>query len=84
MEGILNLFSKAMIKTKVKEEPDTKAQNLLDQIRDTEVEMGAIRCCFDMETNFDLIDAYILQLDALEKRYSYLIKQAKQHGIVAF
>lgn len=84
MEGILNIFSKATFKAKANEEENKQSKDILDRIRDTKLEMGAIRCCFDLETNFDLIDAYILQLDALEKRYSYLIKQAKQAGIVAF
>jgi hypothetical protein len=84
MEGIINVFSKALSKPKVEAEQKKNAQELLDQIRDVKLEMGAIRCCFDLETNFDLIDSYILQLDALEKRYSYLIKQAKNAGIAAF
>ncbi len=86
MEGIINLFSKPIIKAKQKEkvQPNPNRQVLLDQINATKIQMGAIRCCFDLETNFDLIDSYIMELDSLEKRYSYLLKQAKSEGIVAF
>jgi len=86
MEGIINSIMRITIRSKVKEKaiPIPSDDGLLDQIRDTTVKMGAIRCCFDLETNFDMIDSYILELDALEKRYSFLIKQAKLKGVVAF
>lgn len=86
MEGIINSIMRITIRSKVKEKaiPKPADDGLLEQIRDTKVKMGAIRCCFDLETNFDMIDSYILELDALEKRYSFLIKQAKLNGVVAF
>ena len=44
----------------------------------------ALQSCFDLETDFDLIDTYALELCSLERRYSYLIKKAKREKIRAF
>lgn len=86
MEGILNLFSKISIKPLVKEKEEVNPikQDILSQIEDIKLKIGAIRCCFDLETNFDLIESYIMELSSLESRYDFLIKQAKQNNIVAF
>lgn len=86
MEGIINLFSKVSFKPKekVQEVVNPDRQDILSQIEELKIKIGAIRCCFEFETNFDLIDSYILELSSLESRYDFLIKEAKQKNVVAF
>ncbi len=86
MEGIINLFSKVSLKPIVKEKQEVNPirQDILLQITEIKSKIGAIRCCFELETDFDLIESYIMELASLESRYDFLIKQAKQNNIVAF
>lgn len=86
MEGIITLLSRfSLIKPKEKEENiNSEREIILEQLKATSKEIEALKCCFDHETNYDLIDSYIMAMDSLEKRYSYLIKKAKRENIVAF
>lgn len=84
MEGILQFISRSAVKPKETVTENPIKEDLLNQIKEVKLQMGAVRCCFDLETNFDLIDSYIMEMDSLERRYAYLIKQAKQQGIAAF
>ncbi|MEG0570012.1 MAG: DUF2508 family protein [Oscillospiraceae bacterium] len=87
MEGILNSFGKTFERLK----PRSKAivekndnEDMLAQIKEIQLQLTAAQLAFEMETDFDLIDSYVLQLDSLEKRYSYLLKKAKLNKVVAF
>lgn len=90
-EGILSRVTtpfglwrtKGSTQTEESERAATRAE-ILTALQETAQRLAAIRSCFDCETDFDMIDSYILELDALEKRYSYLIKRAKQEQIRAF
>ncbi len=88
MEGILSRITRVALGAQIQKKETTAAEErrlqLLEQIRETGKEMAAVRSRFDLETNFDLIDAYILEMESLEKRYGYLIKEAKQAKIAAF
>lgn len=97
MEGIVNLISR-ISEGRIREmlQPNGQAEaaetaaheaarvDLMEQLKETSRELGAIRSCFETETDFDMLDSYIMQIDALEKRYSYLLKRAKQEHIAAF
>lgn len=96
MEGIAGILSRFQHSTAVsgskrrilEKESTTVAEQgnheLLSAIRDTVRQLEAMRTVFDHETDSDLIDADILEMEALEKRYSYLLKQAKQAQLRAF
>lgn len=89
MEGITAILSRLpLAKQREKERAEAEAaqtrDELLQALRETSREMSAIQSCFDHETNFDMIESYIMQMDSLEKRYSYLIKRAKREHIAAF
>lgn len=85
MEGIIHFISQLpMIKAKEKQAIDDKKTDLLEHLKETHTRLSAMRCAFECETNFDLIDIYILEIDALERQYSYLLRQAKQAHIAAF
>ena len=57
-----------------------KAENdLLTSIEDLRKEMSIVKSRFDMETDECLIDSYIYQMEALNKKYQYFLKQAKKN-----
>ena len=62
--------------------PDTN--ETVQAIRETQRQISAVRSRFDMQSDADLIEASIYELDALQARYRFLIKQARrqQGGVV--
>ena len=56
---------------------------ILNSIEDLKKEMNIVKSHFDMETDEYLIDSYIYQMEALNKRYQYYLKQAKKTGMKA-
>ena len=46
-------------------------------------QLNVINNMFNMETDEYLIDSYIYQIQSLNKRYQYFLKQAKKMGITA-
>lgn len=90
MEGIANFIKSIgfinrlpVLKLKEKEVVDTGAVDLLKRIKETDTRLRAMRSAFECEVDFELIDIYILEIDALERQYSYLLRQAKAEHVVA-
>lgn len=54
---------------------------ILERLQETSRALSCLRSCFDLETDPDLMDSYILELGALEKRYSYLLRRAREENI---
>ncbi len=85
MEGILQQVEKLpFIKTREKEQINPVHQRLMDELQETHRLLENARQRFDLETNFDLIEVAILEVDALERKYSYLLKEAKKERLRAF
>lgn len=88
MEGILRRLFKGnsfgLAKKAEAELTEQKREDILNQIKDVKIKLSAIRSCFDLETDFDMIECYISEMDALEKRYAFLLKKAKQERITAY
>lgn len=87
MEAISSLIARIptlKAKEKGKSAEELGKLDLMSRIKETHIRLNAMRSAFECETNFDLIDIYILEIDALERQYSYLIKQAKAQHVVAF
>lgn len=87
MEGILKITSKLPI-FKSQQKASVKDAEVLEQktailegLREISKRKAALQSAFDLETDFELIDSYILELDALEKRYSRLFKLAKMYHV---
>lgn len=79
MLALTNLFSKYFTSTMHKENVVYKKNydSIIIQLKDVSTRLRVLKCLFNLETNFDLIESYIAEINALEKKYSYLIKQAK-------
>lgn len=66
---------------KYRETPAETGSEILERLRETSRALSCLRSCFDLETDPDLMDSYILELGALEKRYSYLLRRAREEEI---
>ncbi len=54
---------------------------LLQEINSTKKALAAAYSNFDNATEPDLIDCYIYQVNSEQKRYKYLLEQAKELGV---
>ena len=70
--GILKDY---LIRQRPKESP------LLDEIKDTVRQINATHNWFNTESNADLIDACVYQIESLEHKYRYLLRLAKESGL---
>lgn len=61
--------------------PQPTQPSLLEEIRSTLSRLNAARLWFDSESDPDLIEACVYQIESLEASYRYLLKQAKQAGL---
>ena len=64
----------------LKPPPESELQAAL---RLTREELARVQTCFEMESDPDMIEAYIYEQEALRARYRYLLKTAKGQGHVA-
>ena len=58
------------------EEPKTLRDCILEDLEKTKFELESAYCGFDNVTDPDLIDCYIYEVNAIMKRYKYLLNQA--------
>ena len=72
-----NALKKALVKTE--EQP----HELLIAIRDTCRRMDNAKLRFEMESDSDLIEACIYEMESLRARYRYLLRMARMQGITA-
>ena len=61
--------------------PKKQPTPLLDEIRSTVMMMRAMHQWFNTESDADLIESCVFELEALEARYRYLLRMAKDMGI---
>ena len=59
-----------------KERPKTLRECILEDLEKTKYELETAYCGFDNVTDPDLIDCYIYEVNAVMKRYRYLLNQA--------
>lgn len=59
----------------------TEKNELMRQIRDTSQKLEAAYSRFEIESNEDLLDSIIYEIQSLKALYRYLIKRAKTEGL---
>ena len=59
----------------------SQKNELMLQIRDTSQKLEAAYSRFENESNEDLLDSIIFEIQSLKALYRYLIKQAKKEGL---
>ena len=63
-------------KPNYEEKPKTLRECILEDLEKTKCELETAYCGFDNVTDPDLIDCYIYEVNAIMKRYRYLLNQA--------
>ncbi|MCL2298638.1 MAG: YaaL family protein [Firmicutes bacterium] len=56
---------------------------LIQDIREVRRQLEAVQAFFALETDEDLLDAAIYQREALQARYRYLLRLARENNTVA-
>lgn len=56
---------------------------ILEGIKQVQEELMLVRMRFDMATDESLIDSYIYEIIALNKKYQYYLRLAKKNGVIA-
>lgn len=64
-----------------REAEDTRRQDLLDDIAATKCALDSAYSNFQNAVDPDLIDCYIYEVNAVQKRYKFLLNYAKRIGI---
>lgn len=72
-----NALKKMIMRT---EEPPNE---LLCAIRDVCRQLDNARLRFEMESDSDLIESAIYEMEALRARYRYLLRRAREEGVTA-
>lgn len=54
-------------------------EELLDEIKKTKLALESAYLNFEYVVDPDLIDCYIFELNAVQKRYKFLLKQVKEY-----
>lgn len=70
-----NTLKNMLLRPRVEEHP------LLESIRDVCCRMEALESQFSMQSDNDLIEACIYEMEALRAQYRFLLRQAKEAGV---
>ena len=66
-----------------KHSPIDERERLISDIREVRRQLEGIHAFFALESDEDLLDAAIYQREALQARYRYLLRQARETGAAA-
>ena len=72
----MRFFFREQKQPEIKEVPKTERQLLLEDLEKTKCELDTAYRGFDYVTEPDLIDSYIYDINAVLKRYKYLLELA--------
>lgn len=61
-----------------KREGVTEREELLDGLDRTKVLIDQAYSCFDWADDPDLIESYVFEINALQSRYSYLLRRVRE------
>ena len=73
-----NVWKKVLLKA-----PVQTPHEIQQAIQDVCTQLDRVQSGFEMETDSDLIEAYIYQMESLRARYRYLLRQAKGMGLTS-
>lgn len=77
MEGTMKILFKQSMNTVVPVEEELTTLNLKDSIEKTRVALEIAYAGFNNAVEVDLIDSYIYEINALQKRYRHLTELAE-------
>ena len=82
MESIVKLAKQAMLRKQETCEI-TDDDILLERIQEIKMKINSIEDCFNMESDDDMVDALIYELNAFIRKYNYLVAEAKRRNLVS-
>lgn len=74
----MKFFFRERKNPEIKEVPKTRRELLLEDLEKTKCELDTAYRGFDYVTDPDLIDCYIYDINAILKRYKYLLEQVDE------
>ena len=74
----MKFFFREIKNPQIKEAPKTQRELILEDLEKTKCELDTAYRGFDYVTDPDLIDCYIYDINAIQKRYKYLLELASQ------
>lgn len=74
----MKFFFREVRNPQIKEAPKTQRELILEDLEKTKCELDTAYRGFDYVTDPDLIDCYIYDINAIQKRYKYLLELASQ------
>lgn len=57
---------------------EEERQQLLAGLTDTRIELGRAYAGFNLQSDPDLVESYVYEINALQSRYSYLVRRMKE------
>lgn len=70
-------MKKGLVRMKHKKKVDLQEETLLREIQRTKLALETAYSNFENSLDPDLIDSYIYEVNAVQKRYKFLLKQVK-------
>lgn len=77
----MQTFLKPIYNTKAKSRPAPVYRDVIEEINTVKEQLRNVQNRFDLYTDSDLTEACIYEMEALEARYRYLIKKAKNQKL---
>ena len=74
----MKFFFREIKSPQIKEAPKTQRELILEDLEKTKCELDTAYRGFDYVTDPDLIDCYIYDINAILKRYKYLLELAAE------
>ncbi len=66
------------LRRKTKSEMWQERQELLEGLDRTKMLINQAYACFNRENDPDLIESYVFEINALQRRYSYLLRRVRE------
>lgn len=84
MEGVLGQafrFIGIPRRESAKSEAEIRNQQIMDDIADVQLQLKSAHCRFEHALDDEMVESTIYEIESLESRYGYLLKQARARGI---
>ena len=85
MEGVVWQavhFIKTEAKGNVMDEKEERSRKLLEEMKDVRLRLDSAYCAFEYAEDDRMIESAILEIGSLESRYGYLIRKAREQGVL--
>ena len=78
MVSVAQTVRKHSLRKRLSAPEQEERQALLEGLDRTKVLIQQAYACFNRESNPDLIESYVFEINALQSRYSYLLKRVRE------